>query len=131
MKSCSAVKIYLVRISSVFEKLYCSMDCKTSSLNWTLGPKLCPVMLLGTLSNMMRRPTSKLVSLYKSNRVCERALLGAQQGVYPVNTESGKEEPHHKCPKYVCYFSSVYLLQEEWCKSLFRKIQFQGNSLGS
>ena len=37
---------------------------------------------------------------YKSNTVCARALLRAQQGVCPPNIGSGKEEPHHKCPKY-------------------------------
>ena len=49
--------------------------------------------------------------------VRERALLRAQQGVSFPNIGSGKEEPHHKCPKMlVSVISSVFLLQEKWCK---------------
>ena len=51
-----------------------------------------------------------LLCTYKSNTVHERALLRAQQGVSPPNIGSGKEEPHHKCPKIlVSLISSVFL----------------------
>ena len=53
----------------------------------------------------------------QSNTVRERALLRAQQGASPPNIGSGKEEPHHKCPKIlVSVISGVFLPQEEWCK---------------
>ena len=40
-----------------------------------------------------------LLCAYKSNTVCERALLRTQQEVSPPNIGSGKEESHDKCPK--------------------------------
>ena len=45
--------------------------------------------------------------MYKSNTVHERALLRAQQGVSPPNMSKNIS---------VCYFSGVFLLQEECCK---------------
>ena len=42
---------------------------------------------------------------YKSNTVCARALLGAQQGVSPPNIGSGKEEPPTNAQNIsVCFF---------------------------
>ena len=41
-------------------------------------------------------------------------IEGTAGGPFP-NTESGKEEPHHKSPKIlVSVISGVFLLQEEW-----------------
>ena len=59
----------------------------------------------------------------QSNTVRKRELLRAQQGVSPPTIGSGKEEPHHKCPKIlVSVISSVFLLQEE-CKQYFGTVK--------
>ena len=54
---------------------------------------------------------------YKSNTVCARALLRAQQGSLPQTLDLGKRSPTTNAQNISVFLSSVCLLQEEWCKS--------------